>query len=143
MKLATQILIAVFVLAIALAVGGALAARATSRVPAPTPRIGLSPAALEQGCVNQGTDRRKFGIPTCWLQRQLSWKSDNQPHMILVGSRQGRHVGVAWPPYLVYNAPALTGRWFMFRVGFRYDRVWRGYIFPTLAIKTIDAPLTY
>lgn len=103
----------------------------------------LSPVALEQGCVNQGEDRRKLGKQVCWLQRQLSWKSESEPAMAFIGSRQRRHLGVAWPPYLVYNAPEPTGRWFMVRVGFRYDRVWRGYIFPTLAIKRITAPLTY
>lgn len=143
MKLATQILVGAIVLPIALASLGALGARATSPAPAQQLPPTLSAAAREQGCVNQGEDRRKFGTAVCWLQRQLSWKSERQPHIMFIGNSQHRHLGLAWPPYLVYNAPRITGGWFMFRVGFRYDRVWRGYIFPTLAIKYITAPLTY
>lgn len=31
----------------------------------------------------------------------------------------------------------------MFRVGFRYDRNWHGYIFPTAAWKVVATPLEY
>lgn len=145
MKRALQILASAVGLLMALALAVALrpADALVPEVHASTRGSSLSPAAIEQGCVNQGQDRRKLGKQVCWLQRQLSWKSEREPHMAFVGSRQRRHVGLAWPPYAVYNSPEADGRWFMVRVGFRYDRVWRGYIFPTLAIKRIPTPLTY
>jgi len=31
----------------------------------------------------------------------------------------------------------------MFRAGFRYDRKWRGYIFPTAACKCLSKPVIY
>ena len=61
----------------------------------------------------------------------------------MLGRGEGSNVGLAWPPYLVVNALEHDGRWRMFRIGFRYDRTWRGYIFPTAAWKIIDSPLTY
>jgi len=50
---------------------------------------------------------------------------------------------LAWPPYVVVNVPDKNRHWRMFRMGFRYDRNWRGYIFPTLAAKSIAHPLRY
>ena len=103
-----------------------------------------TPAALlDQGCVNQGTDRRMWGTEICWAQRHLSWKSEHEPHFVLLGSPRGPSLGLAWPPYLVCNTPAGTGHWRMFRIGFRYDRGWRGYIFPTIAFKVLTNPLRY
>jgi hypothetical protein len=102
-----------------------------------------STAASDQGCVNQGKDRRGFAPVVCWLQRRMSWKSQHEPHFALVGKPNGTSLGVAWPPYAVFNISAGHHRWCMFRIGFRYDRTWRGYIFPTLAAKQISAPLRY
>jgi hypothetical protein len=104
--------------------------------------VGASGSA-NQGCVNQGSDRR-FGAPlVCWAQRHLSWKSGNEPHFLLIGHAHGTSLGLAWPPYLVYNSPDGDGRWRLFRIGFRYDRNWRGYIFPTVAWKRVSSPLRY
>jgi len=100
-------------------------------------------ASLDQGCVNQGGDRRIAATVICWAQRQLSWKSDDEPHFVLLGSPERTNIGLAWPPYVVYNAPTGQGQWRMFRVGFRYDRAWRGYIFPTIAWKLLPKPLRY
>lgn len=98
---------------------------------------------LDQGCVNQGSDSRVGAPVVCWAQRHLSWKSDHQPPFLLIGRTEGTSVGLAWPPYLVYNSPDRSGRWRMFRIGFRYDRDWRGYIFPTAAWKRVSNPLRY
>lgn len=98
---------------------------------------------VDQGCVNQGNDRRIGAKFICGSQRRFSWKSENRPNLLTIGSSEGVHFAVAWPPYLVVNAPASNGNWRMFRVGFRYDRNWRGYIFPTAACKCIDSPLLY
>lgn len=97
----------------------------------------------DEGCVNQGRDRRIGATVVCWAQRHLSWKSEQLPHFVLFGSPQNTNIGLAWPPYLVYNSPDGSGRWRMFRIGFRYDRNWHGYIFPTVAWKRLPHPLRY
>ena len=99
--------------------------------------------ASPQGCVNQGQDQRMGGWAVCWAQRHLSWKSERKPHFFLIGRPKRTSLGVAWPPYIVYNSPQSKGRWRMFRIGFRYDRNWQGYIFPTAAWKTVTVPLQY
>jgi hypothetical protein len=96
-----------------------------------------------QGCVNQGKDNRVAGLAVCWAQRHLSWKSQHRPHFFLLGKSTHTSLGLAWPPYIVYNSPSGKGRWRMFRIGFRYDRNWHGYIFPTAAWKVIANPLQY
>ena len=102
-----------------------------------------SASPADQGCVNQGSDRRECATVICWLQRQMSWKSEIEPHFVLIGNPQGTNLGLAWPPYLVFNTPNGANHWDMFRVGFRYDRTWRGYIFPTIAAKRLSQPLRY
>ncbi len=102
-----------------------------------------SASPADQGCVDQGRDRRECAPVICWLQRQLSWKSEHEPRFALIGNPQGTNLGLAWPPYLVFNTPSGANHWDMFRVGFRYDRTWRGYIFPTIAAKRIAQPLRY
>ncbi len=99
--------------------------------------------SASQGCVNQGSDRREFATVVCWLQRQLSWKSEHEPHFALIGKSDGTNLGLAWPPYAVFNLSEGNGRWHMFRLGFRYDRSWRGYIFPAIAAKRVSRPLRY
>jgi hypothetical protein len=96
-----------------------------------------------QGCVNQGKDNRVAGLAVCWAQRHLSWKSQHRPHFFLLGESTHTSLGLAWPPYIVYNSPNSHGRWRMFRIGFRYDRNWHGYIFPTAAWKVVANPLQY
>ena len=96
-----------------------------------------------QDCVNQGSDRREFAPVICWMQRQMSWKSEQEPHFALIGKADGNNLGLAWPPYAVVNWKHGNGHWSMFRMGFRYDRTWRGYIFPTIAAKDLSHPLRY
>jgi hypothetical protein len=127
-----------FVAAIGIALGLALTlAQGVRKVNAPS----ASPA--DQGCVNQGSDRRECAPVICWLQRQMSWKSEHEPHFVLIGNPQGTNLGLAWPPYLVFNMPDGANHWRMFRIGFRYDRTWRGYIFPAIAAKRVSQPLRY
>jgi hypothetical protein len=113
---------------------------APNAAPAATPPLEL-PA--DQGCVNQGADRRMFAPVVCWMQRHMSWKSPHEPHFALIGKPDGANLGLAWPPYAVINVASGDGRWDMFRIGFRYDRTWRGYIFPTIAAKHVTHPLRY
>jgi hypothetical protein len=106
-------------------------------------RPGAARAVSDQGCVNQGRDVRVGAPVVCWAQRHLSWKSAHGPHFVLIGKPTQTSVGLAWPPYIVYNSPSSDGGWRMFRVGFRYDRNWHGYIFPTAAWKIVARPLKY
>ncbi|HKW68000.1 MAG TPA: hypothetical protein VJP04_11975 [Terriglobales bacterium] len=98
---------------------------------------------VDQGCIHQGNDRRLAGPVVCWLQRQLSWKAEREPRLSSWGEQQRRFVALAWPPYVVYDSPDGYGHWRMFRAGFRYDRKWRGYIFPTAACKCLSKPVIY
>src|ERR1700692_1902355 len=104
---------------------GALAQSQSSPQPDPKP-IHREASALRasQGCVNQGNDRREFAPVVCWLQRRMSWKSKHEPHFALIGKSDGTNLGLAWPPYAVFNLSDGNGHWRMFRLGFRYDRAW-------------------
>jgi hypothetical protein len=106
------------------------------------PAVKTAPS-VNQGCVNQGSDRRIAGSVICWAQRRLSWKSEREPRFVLLGRPERTSIGLAWPPYVVYNSSDGSGCWRMFRIGFRYDRAWRGYIFPTVAWKLLPRPLRY
>jgi hypothetical protein len=120
----------------------ALAVRAgVSRRPC---KLYIPPAnRVDQGCIHQGNDRRLAAPLVCWLQRHFSWQSEREPRLLTWGNPQARMLAVAWPPYLVYNSADGHGHWRMFRAGFRYDREWRGYIFPTAACKCLTQPLLY
>jgi hypothetical protein len=98
---------------------------------------------VDQGCVHQGNDRRLAAPVVCWLQRHLSWHSQRTPRLLTLGNPQSRMLAAAWPPYVVYDATDGHGHWRMFRAGFRYDRKWQGYIFPTAACKCLGKPLFY
>ncbi len=98
---------------------------------------------IDQGCVNQGTDLRMAAPVVCGMQRKLSWKSENPPHLFRLGNCRRTHVAIAWPPYVVVNSRRAEGHWLMFRMGFRYDQSWHGYIFPTAAFKSLDHPVQY
>lgn len=116
----------------------------TSALGQPIPKENMtSTAPANQGCVNQGKDRRGFAPVVCWLQRRMSWRSEHEPHFALLGKQNGTSLGLAWPPYAVFNMPDGNDHWRMFRIGFRYDRTWRGYIFPTVAAKQVSRPLRY
>ncbi len=125
-------------------VGLALSLALVLTLGASVPKTDISlPGHHNHGCVNEGKDARKFPRVVCWLQRHLSWKSNHEPSFIMFGPPDRTHVGVGWPPYLVVNWPGRHGRWSMFRIGFRYDRNWHGYIFPTMALKHVRGPLRY
>ena len=103
---------------------------------------------MNQGCPGEGKDNRTLGWLICPLQRLLSRKSDKQPRLLTttVGITNETPVIQAaaglWPPYFVVN----IGRplwWRMFRLGWRYDKNWKGYIGPSAAWKKLTSPLTY
>jgi hypothetical protein len=100
----------------------------------------FTPVPGEHGCVNAGADTRidPFGV-FCALQRRYSYRSSFEPELHTHGTwAWGTH-----PSYFVYNRHLASGKWLLLRVGWRYDRTWRGYIGPSLAWKKIPRPLMY
>lgn len=113
---------------------------------------------MNQGCPGEGKDRRTFGWLICPLQRILSRKSDKPPRLLIItggtsSSPEGYHYPVlaaagVWPPYLVINVRIKHGSnynelWRLFRIGWRYDKNWKGYVGPSAAWKKVLWPLTY
>lgn len=98
-------------------------------------------------CINEGSDGRKLRFIVCPLQNLLSWQSDREPRWLFVRRKafDGKmyvSLGIAWPLYFVrqwFNDGIQKYR--LFRIGWRYDANWHGYIFPTAANKKIDAPM--
>lgn len=88
-----------------------------------------------QGCIDEGPDKRKLGWLVCPLQKLLSFRSAIEPLSIVI----------ALPPYFVINIPIGRGKMLMIRAGWRYNRgaTWKGFIFPTGACKVIDTGLLY
>lgn len=112
---------------------------------------------MNQGCPGEGKDNRTLGWLICPLQRCLSWKSDKQPKLLTISAGTSNKeydsvlaaVGL-WPPYLVVNILKAQDRhvphqglWRLFRIGWRYDKNWKGYIGPSAAWKNVLWPLTY
>ena len=100
----------------------------------------FTPVPGGHGCVNAGTDTRidPFGV-FCALQRRYSYRSNGEPKL-------HTHATWAWgtqPSYFVYNRKLSDGSWLLVRMGWRYDRNWRGYIGPSSACKKIPKPLLY
>jgi hypothetical protein len=44
--------------------------------------------------------------------------------------------GLAFPPYVAVQWQSGPKSWGLFRLGWRYDVNWGGYIFPTAALKS-------
>ncbi len=103
-------------------------------------RHALIPVAGGHGCVSAGPDPRidPFGL-VCALQRRYSYKSNREPQL----RAHGRWAWGSHPFYFVYNRKLAEGNWLLVRVGWRYDRYWRGYIGPSFAWKEIPKPLLY
>jgi hypothetical protein len=93
-------------------------------------------------CPAAGSDPRICASVVCPLQQALSWHSEREPAHL-----HTRYSAVSvFPPYVVTNwqSPgAAQGQWMMFRIGWRYDRHWHGYIGPTFAYKPVAQPLLF
>ena len=103
-------------------------------------RHAFTPVQGGHGCVNAGADTRidPFGL-VCAMQRRYSYKSSREPAL-------HTHATWAWgthPLYFVYNRKRADRNWLLVRIGWRYDRSWRGYIGPSFAWKEIPEPLLY
>lgn len=99
-------------------------------------------------CPGEGTDPRYFRTVVCGLQNAMSFKCDTEPLGIML----------AFPPFIAINCPLPAvlgrrlsvikgkpaGRWYlMLRAGWRYDKNWKGYIFPEAALKVMQSTVYY
>jgi len=83
---------------------------------------------MDQGCVNEGKDRRLFGKVTCWLQRLLSFQTNVAPFTFVLELPFGFRIITPWP----------GSRKLLFRVAlYRYDYYARKMIFFSAALKRI------
>jgi hypothetical protein len=125
-----------------------------------------------QGCPGEGPDERFLGWLVCPIQNLFSFKSAKPPRWLIKFTGRFQYwfpekrdyvwLGVAWPPYFIWQGVAEHGRiipvpvapeypdglkWqigmvSMVRFGWRYDVNWDGggFIFPTIAVKVRSLP---
>lgn len=79
------------------------------------------------GYVNRGPDPRILGPVGGWIQRRLSFHSTTPPKGLKIPLGSG-HVAVTWPPFFSVFIPYAKKRWASFRIGWRWDHNWPGYI---------------
>ncbi len=87
--------------------------------------------------VNRGPDERVADkVPILrwlapWLQQTLSYHSTTPPKVkALWREKKGGpgHVAVCQPPFFTMAVPKSNGSYFTFRIGWRWDLNWPGYI---------------
>ena len=84
---------------------------------------------MDQGCVNEGNDKRVWGKVTCWLQRHGSFKSKWPPLSVELELPLGVRVYFPW----------MDGKYYMVRIAvLRYDYYAGEYIFFSAAGKVVD-----
>ena len=88
-----------------------------------------------QGCPGEGSDTRLLGRWGCAIQRALTWHCDEEPGGIMFCT----------PFYVCVNikVPYTTRKYWHLRAGTRYDKNFKGYIFPEFASKVKDQPIWY
>ncbi len=118
----------------------------------------------DQGCPNEGTDRRIFGPIVCWLQRLFTWSSTYEPISLLIAFpwpnllASAAIYGLGLPAwlhlltiYFAINFPVpfsgLT-KWGVrknihLRWGWRYDFNAKIVIWPEMAIKDTSRAVFY
>jgi hypothetical protein len=102
----------------------------------------LALPTIGQGCPHEGADHRWFGRVGCQIQRKLTIEEAQPPRTIwsirllkLSMKIDPKH------PHLLLEWPARSRKLWRFRVGYRWDANARAYIFPALALKTVDGPM--
>jgi hypothetical protein len=98
--------------------------------------------ALGQGCPHEGPDHRMFGRVGCQIQRKMTIERAHPPrtiwsfHLLKLSVKiDPRH------PHLLVEWPAQSQKLWRFRAGYRWDANAKAYIFPSLALKKVDAPM--
>src|ERR1041384_6158354 len=96
--------------------------------------------AAGQGCPNEGPDTRLLGKVGCKIQRIFSFHSTPPPKWLLAkhDAEGDMSEGIAFPPYII-----IQSKDHFFRLGWRFDTNWHGYIFPTAALKRGHLPKGY
>jgi hypothetical protein len=102
----------------------------------------LAMPAMGQGCPHEGVDHRLFGRVGCRVQRKMTIEHARPPrtiwsfHVLKVSVKiDPRH------PHLLVEWPARSQRLWRFRAGYRWDANAQAYIFPSLALKTVNGPM--
>jgi hypothetical protein len=103
----------------------------------------LAMPAVGQGCPHEGVDHRLLGHVGCRVQRKMTIEHARPPRTIwsfrvlkLSVKIDPKH------PHLLVEWPARSQRLWRFRAGYRWDANAQAYIFPSLALKKVDGPMT-
>ena len=99
--------------------------------------------ATGEGCPHEGRDHRMLGRTGCWVQRKLTLENAHTPTQIW--SFQVARISFRIDPrhpHLLIEWPARSQMLWRFRAGYRWDANARAYIFPAIAFKKVDAPMT-
>jgi hypothetical protein len=84
-----------------------------------------------------------LGRTGCWVQRKLTLENAQIPTQIW--SFQVAKISFRIDPrhpHMLIEWPARSRKLWRFRAGYRWDANARAYIFPAIAFKKVDAPMT-
>lgn len=98
--------------------------------------------------VNRGTDPRiletipLIGSWSKGLQNALSFRSTNPPHAVGVPLKRRGHIAVSWPLFVTVAKAKANGRFWTFRIGWRWDGNWPGYIADVIVKTDMKTPVS-
>ena len=94
------------------------------------------------GCPHAGSDRRLLGRGGCWIQQKLTIEGAPPPRKLwcFVLANVSMKIDPSHP-HLLIEWPTASGRFWRFRVGYRWDANARAYIFPAIAFKRANGPM--
>jgi hypothetical protein len=99
--------------------------------------------AVGQGCPHEGPDHRLFGRVGCQIQRKMTIERARPPRTIWTLRISKFSVKIdPRHPHLLVEWPARSQRLWRFRAGYRWDANAKAYIFPALALKKVDGPMS-
>jgi hypothetical protein len=99
--------------------------------------------AVGQGCPHEGPDHRLFGRVGCQIQRKMTIERARPPRTIWSLHISKFSVKIdPRHPHLLVEWPARSQRLWRFRAGYRWDANAKAYIFPALALKKVDGPMS-
>ena len=98
--------------------------------------------------VNRGTDPRILehvpvvGPLSKGLQNMLSFRSANPPQAVGVPLKRRGHIAVCWPPFFTVATAKANGRYWTFRIGWRWDSNWPGYVADVIVKTDMKTPVS-
>lgn len=99
-------------------------------------------ARAGQNCPHEGSDHRLLGRAGCWIQQKLTIESARPPSKIWFFDLGKMSMRIdPRHPHLLIEWPAVSGKLWRFRAGYRWDANARAYIFPSMALKKVDGPM--